>query len=710
MSRIAIDLPLNLLPTYTYPGGYDSTKLGLGPLMLQRANDVGPVQVGQANPNHDTGGQFGMTDALSWSSTVDWIFIADTSAASPTRVIAFYTFDRTTATFTYKGFITCTYPINGNHTIVGQEVHYTLHTAGTVAVNGTAVTGTSTSWQTDRACVGNRIGFGSTDPTQISTWYEISAIGSDGGLTLTGSAGVIGAGSAYVIEDLRILHITTNSTAVQGGLFVTKGLRFENFTGGGTTISAAVSTDNARAVYWLADASTVTNTVGAGLASQPITDKQTHYVWTLDGTGNPVLFKYNARKNLTLSSGKDTTSLVFKTGTAILVTGSIQQTDNLTYAVANHGPFVGVGCLYFTTVSRFYCTIPVANIFSGIVSWLGGWGLDNPPGTANTYSTSLGFSHCRYLPLIDRFWLASSTLSRPYVTQFKTDLAQLDRGYGANDLYTPQTTSSANAYPHYIWQVATYWDATNGIVYGTTVSTPEPFSHLWAIPIGFDWEYAGSSAGSVGGGSGCRIVTPAISTPYAKQYLRAYVSHSDIQGGATGTNLGFPSEAIRMYYRTTGISDNSGLWIPVPDNGGLNGAVADQIQFMFEFRAISAWCVPPRMYACGIVYDDLTTDIHYQPSATFSSGANKQFAWRFTTAFGGSVPALRIRIYGVATGMLLVDDNTASPTGTWERSTNDGGAWSAWNNTDLSGSQTYLRYTPASFGDNVEVRAFLTLN
>jgi hypothetical protein len=42
-----------------------------------------------------------------------------------------------------------------------------------------SITGSGTTWEDDRICIGSRIGFGSTDPTQIATWYYINAINSN---------------------------------------------------------------------------------------------------------------------------------------------------------------------------------------------------------------------------------------------------------------------------------------------------------------------------------------------------------------------------------------------------------------------------------------------------------------------------------------------------------------------------------------------------
>lgn len=85
-------------------------------------------------------------------------------------------------------------------------------------------------WTDDRLCVGSRIGFGSTDTELINTWYEITAIGSNTSITVDTTVGTINAGTSYVIEDLRLIVSTTNATtAKNGGLFLIKGLRIQNF-------------------------------------------------------------------------------------------------------------------------------------------------------------------------------------------------------------------------------------------------------------------------------------------------------------------------------------------------------------------------------------------------------------------------------------------------------------------------------------------------
>lgn len=95
-------------------------------------------------------------------------------------------------------------------------------------------------------------------------------------------------------------------------------------------------------------------------------------------------------------------------------------------------------------------------------------------------------------------------------------------------------------------------------------------------------------------------------------------------------------------------------------------------------------------------------------SADKSSAASKIFAWWFKTAFGGTVPTLTVRLYNASTGGLLLTDTTAtSANGTFEKST-DGTTWGAYNTTDRANTTTYIRYSPTSLADNINVEAYIT--
>ena len=649
---------------------------------------------------------------------IDWMFLTDNAAAAATRRTTLFTYNRNTSVFTWKGAIIHTFPTATNHTVRGFRAVYQKYTTGTVGVSTATVTGSGTTWSADRIFIGSRIGFGSTDPTQISTWYYVNAIGSDTSITIqvnptaSGTGGTaanisIAGGTAYVIEDLRILHTTTNATATNGGLYMTGSVSYDDFiTVTGTTIAAAVSTDKVKAVYWLADASTVTNTAACGLAIDDRDSWTQQFCYVLD-TATVKVFKYNFRKALTLATGKDTTCLTLATGNQA-VTGTISQANNGRVGILSHGPGSGVKSLYFATTTRIY-RAAITNITASSTTWQSDVMVETPTGGTGTYTASSIMSSVEIADQIDRLIItttgagAAPAHNRAYVTQYKTDSSAFDHMFLSDTRQQDQSTADSDSVPHVSQQAAvlSVW-SEGGLAYFSRSGTTSTVAITYAVPIGADWAYADGTVKQ-------RLYTPAMDTSSAVKLTRVYVNDARYLGSG---NLTLPTEPIRIYYRTTGISDDSGSWTLVDQTGDLTSAVAgNEVQFAIEFRMLGSHCLPDRVYNICCVYEDNTTDSHYQPSVAQSSTSGKRFAWRFSTAFGGTVPTLRIRLYNAVTGGLLLDDTTtASASGTWEKSTNDGSSWGSYNTTDKGNDTTYIRYTPTTLADNIKVRALLTQN
>lgn len=644
---------------------------------------------------------------------IDLVFLTDNATAAATRRVTLFKYDRSNSTFSWLGFITSTYPVATVHTTRGFRVAYKTYTTGTVAVSGATVTGSTTTWSSDRIFIGSRIGFGSTDPTQIDTWYYVNAVSSDTSITIqnnvtaSGTGGVasnlsIGSGSLYVIEEIIILQANTNATATNGGLFMTAGLSLGDFTSAGTTIAAATTVDKVKAVYWLADASTVTNTVADGLAIDDFDTRIQQFCYVIDSTANPKIYKYNFRKALTLTAGKNTTTLVLLTGTQA-VTGTVSQNNNGRVGILNHGPGSGAKCLYFATTTRIYRVL-ISGITGGSTTWATDSMVEVPTGGATTYAATGAMSSVEIADQIDRLIITSTGAGglRSYITKYNTVSDTFDHIFLIDSKQIDQSSSDSSSVPHVNIQAAvlSIW-SESGILYLARAGTTSPVNQLYAVPIGADWVYADGSIKQ-------KLYTPLLATTNATKLIRVYVN--GVQYLGTGS-LTLPTEPYRVYYRTTGIADDSGSWSLVDQTGSLSSATAGTtIQFAIEFRMIGTFCLPGRVFNICCVYEDNTTDSHYQPSVAASSTTNKQFAWRFSTLFGGTVPTLRVRLYDAVSGGLLVDDTTVASTGTWEKSTNDGGAWSAYDTLDKVNDTTYIRYTPLSLGDGVKVRALLTQN
>lgn len=640
------------------------------------------------------------------STDICYVFgVENLTTAVATRRIHLWEIDRKTGSRSWKGFITMTLLTATAHTVRNFTMDVKEESTGTVEVSGTTVTGVGTQFATNKVAIGARIGFGSSNPAEITSWYRISARGSDTSLTLNLSPGTIPAGTAYVIQEFRPVYTATNATTTNGGTHIGKGISIEDFTSGGTTIPAAVATDDQKAMYWIKDASTQTNIVAAGVSLERDTATPTSlnmYVLDLVSAGNYKVYKYNIRAALTVASGASTSAFILATGNQA-VTGTGSQNANLCIATTAHGLGNGIKSLYFVTTTRWY-RADIAKITSGNVSWQSDVIAEIPTGGTSTYSATSVLSTIEYMPNIDSFIIGTSGTAGffSYVSKYVSSGNAFDRQFGRDYKLQDQSLKDGGHPSIFTNQSLplVFTDAGANRVFVCKQGTTAVNNHIYIMAFGVDWEYASISQG--------RLISPEITTANALKYKRVFANHIDYLGSTT---LGKSAEAYRMYARTANIqSDETSGWVLIDGSNDLSGfAGASSIQFAIEFKTIGESCLPTRILGINLFYEENTTDSHYQLSVTKSDAVNKRFAYRFATAFGMAVPHLRIRLYDAVTAGLLVDDNTLAPTGTFERST-DGIAWSAWNNTDKGNETTYLRYTPAALADNINVRPVLTLN
>ncbi len=799
--------------TTTPISSYDSTKTNLGTLMVQKSginpedNFAGPFPVNVARPMEEsTAVAMQFPHVITYSSTIDWVFLIENSTGATKRIFL-YEYNKSTAAYNWKGFITATTP-NGTNVNRGFRALRYLHTTGTVAVaapssvystgtvamavtgvvtgTGTTfasshiglmigfgstnvaqincwypiitftsttsitvsgassaiaagasyviasctVTGSSTQFTSELIAAGTnatavagglgpRIGFGSTDPTQITSWYHIGSIASNTSLNITTSPGVIPAGTAYVIEELRFVITLTNTTTTNGGLFLLKGAGYHDFTTAGTTFpSIASSVDNQRGVYWLCDAGAgaVTNTAANGCAVEAETSKTSHFAYVLDGTNttNSKIYKYNLRSNNTVASGKMQLAgaNIVITGTQA-VTGTIpnQSANNGTIATTAHGPGSGASYFYFVTLTRLYC-VAVSAITSGSTTFITAANIrqEIPPGGTNTFPATGNMMNIQYMDSIDRFVIttfATGAAYRQYITRYPSaDTIPFDHVFGVDDKQQDQSLYSAQAPIHFNTgsQLLSADASANGIVHICRGGATAALNQMYALPFGAHWTYAYLTSPA----NHQRIITPSLATTGCIKFDQVIICDDHYLG--TG-ELKIPFESFRTYYRTTDINtDATSSWTLLGDDGDLSAITpANAIQFMFEFFTIGALCVPARLMRVVVTYEDGNTDSHYQLSTTLSDTANERFAWRFATAFGGTVPTLKIELFNAETGASLLTDTTSSSSnGTWEKSTDGGSNWTTYNTTDKANETTYIRYTPTSLTDDIRVRALLT--
>jgi hypothetical protein len=465
--------------------------------------------------------------------------------------------------------------------------------------------------------------------------------------------------------------------------------------------------------YWLADAATVTNTTarGAGVDGTKLMsyDGLTHSLYVLDSTRARVYY-YNLRAADSITSGKMTLSAgnTIQTFTQSLTGTLTSGVDSLTITSASHSVGSGVKSLYFVTTTRFY-RAALSNITQGNTNWQSENRAETPPGGSNTMAVTSALQKVDYDSETDRFLLLTSGGSsvKSYYTKYPTVSGdQFDYAIFNNFQSLDGSTSDPRQIPlPFNTLAASVFSRTiNGITHLVRLGTSATagLHAIFAIPLSTHWEFA-TTTNQV-------AISPVINTFNINKFQRLIINQVRTLGQDPFT---VPTNAIRAYYRTSGINDNSGAWTSVNISGDLSSlAGTSQIQFKFEFQMLgNSFGIPGRLLGFTLVYDDLSTDSHYEPSVTYSDVTSKIFAWRFAVPFGGTVPTLRIRLFDAVTDGNLLDDTTTSQSyGTFQQSTNGGTSWVTYSTTDKANDDTYIRYTPSSLADNIRVRALLTLN
>lgn len=712
MARLSIEQLVTTPSTLNYlsESAYDSTKWNLGKGLIYNAGAtaidkyIAPDFQAIRPMEESTAFAVNQIYAHNHSSSIAYIFgVEALTTAVATRRVHLWELNRKTGARSWKGFITMTLLTATAHTVRNFTMDIKEESTGTVQTTGTALTGSGTAFVTNKVAVGARIGFGSTDPAQITTWYRISARASDTGLTLATSPGNITAGTAYVIQEFRPVYTATNATTTNGGTHYGKGISIEDFTPGGTTIAVAVSTDDVKAMYWLKDAAVQTNIVSAGVSLERDIATPTSlnmYVLDLVSAGNYKVYKYNIRAALTVATGASVSAWTLTTGNQA-VTGTGSQNSNLCIATAGHGLGSGIKSIYFVTTTRWY-RADVANITSGNVSWQSDVIAEIPTGGTSTFAATGALSTIEYMPSIDAFVVGSTSATGnfSYVSQYVASGNQFQRQWGRDYKYLEQSLKDSNHPTIFSNQITamSFTDAGANRIFvckqGTTIST----NQIYVMAFGADWDYAATSQG--------RLISPEITTTNASKYYRIFVNEARYLGSSA---LGKPTEPYRIYARTANITtDDSSGWTLIDNTNDISGlAGASSIQFAVEFRTIGESCLPARVLGLNLSYEDTSTDSHYAVSVAKSSLASKQFAFWFKTAFGGTVPTLEINLYDADTGGLLLTDDSATPTGTWEKTT-DGTTWTGYNTTDRANATTWIRYTPASLADSIKVQAYLS--
>jgi hypothetical protein len=665
---------------------------------------VGPAPLGVAN--------FGESSLAIVSSFVHpvkitddlfWVFGADGSNPAATRRVQLWTWVPSTNTYTFVGAINLTFPTATNHTVRGFRAILENHTTGTVAVSGTAVTGTGSAWATGLS-VGSRIGFGSTDPNAITTWYQISAIGSDTSITLAASAGTIAAGTPYIIQDLMLVHATTNATVTNGGLFITKGLQYADFQNPAFPVPVATTVDKIKATYWLRDAATITNDVIGGCALGDRDSWTQQYVYATEGAASSLqLYRYNIRAPLTPVAGAFTL-----TGTDIVitgaqtVTGTISQLNNGRVGTLQHGPGAGVPCIYLFTSTRIL-RVPLANVVAGSTTFVADSMAEVVPGGTNTQIAGGAFAGLDIAGSLDKLVIVGPANSGTiYVTDYYTGGQQLDRRASALTMHLPSALRDTDLpiYVHSVGNNAPFvWVEDGWLFYIYSVGTTTNVNALTVYPLAADADFQADVSN--------RVILPQITLgAAAARFYRVLVNAAQNIGDWA---MGVAPDAYRVQVRTSGIADNSGAWVDVPADGDLSGvSSAASIQFGLLFRTAGVIMLPARILSLAVLYERADAlPSQYDWNFGDSSDTNGTYGWVQRSLFGGALGVHTINIYRADTNALVL---TQASTGTTNGNFQywNGSAWVAGLGSDVIG--TKRRFVPTgSLPSGVDLIAEITV-
>ncbi len=705
--KAAVEQVFGTLDAVPFGGTYDSTRinrgkhggqynLGSGPI----DKFIGPCPLGVANfAESPLAIPSSFTHPVKITDDLFWVFGNDAATAAATRRIQLWTFQPSTNTYSFQGAITCTFPTATNHTNRGIRVELKNYTTGTVGVSGTAVTGVGTAWLTG-ICVGSRIGFGSTDPNAITTWFQISATGSNTGITLTASAGTISSGTPYVIQDLIVIHSNTNATPTNGGTFVTKGLRFEDFNSPATAIPAATTVDKIKATYWLKDAGTITNDVIGGCALGDFTSWTEQYIYCTEGAASSlIMYRYNIRAPLTPTAGAFTLtgSDIVITG-AQTVTGNISQANNGRIATLQHGAGSGVPCFYGFTTTRIF-RIPLTNFVNGSTTFVTDSMSELPPGGIVTNALPNGFVSFDVSQSLDKLVIAANiSQGTIYITDYYTGGQQMDRRLSCLATQTPSANRDTDSplFLHSIQAGAPFiWVEDGWMFYIYSQVVTASLNAMTVYPLAADLEFEADVSN--------RIICPKITlgaTP-AKLY-RALVNATTNIGDNT---MGVSPDMYLLEVRTSGIDDNTGSWTAVPQNGDLSGlGTPSAVQFAFRFRTAGLVLLPARILSLALIYEtDDALPSQYRWNYNDFSTTTGVFAWVQAVLFGGSLTTHTIEIYRADTNALvLTQASTGTTNGEFENW--NGSAWVAGLGADTIGRRR--RFVPtASLPGSVDLYA-----
>ncbi len=647
--------------------GYNHTKLNLGPDMRLYTGPKYTDNYISSVPTriHRRQNQrfMSLLSILDYTEHLTWVFTLENNNWTG-QVIQAFLFDKRTNEMYPKGWFNQNIPNNtANQTKTDFTHIYDKYSNGTVACSGTTVTGTGTTWFTDKICAGARIGFGSTEPEFITDWYEISAVNSDTSITLINSGPTI-TNSLYCVEELRFLLFQRHTTTNFGGLYYVKGCNFDDFkTFGIITVPTATTVDRIKACYFLSDAATGTITHSQGIALGPKINANTQYVYGVHGRNTDAndnqIFIWNVRADLTnITSGTTTSALVSKTqkfnwgysGNAMQ-----QQYNSVVFANTKHGPGKNKNCLYVQFYDRTYRFETDKLIRDN--SNAAPFEFVAQPTKYGTAAGSIYKYKLNYMPEEDLFYGSDGTNNTHY--------GEYNLGYKPPINYFFSFYRFTNNYNNAAYDIADHLDNYSGSVGSKALSRYTYLTNnvansdncLFYYCHGADFLFCKKYKN--------QIITPSIPTFQSSKLVKAIVNDEIVRGRDT---IGINTDHYRIYARTTGIEDDSGYWSKIDATGDLSFLKpTDKIQYMFEFQTIGFLTTPREIFSVSTVFESNSEIIPEYEWNLSDSGSNvvgfiQNEKIKKDFILLESNPLIKISAYEYNTDILLFSQNSNEST------------------------------------------------
>jgi hypothetical protein len=568
--------------------GYDPSFVNLGYLMkryigtTKYENYVSPLRMDFIfnGSNYYNNGFSYIFKVIRYTKNLDYIFMTNVSS---TQNIQYMVYNRKENKFYQGGVVYIFFRGTTNMYISDADAILDTSTDGYVNVSGNTVTGFGTKFDTLRFSVGSRIGFGSTNPEAITEWYEVASIVSDTSLTITETVTKTYPNNCpYIIEELSFITSAYWNTSPYnlGGIYLVKGVNF-TFMRHNNTIPFATTVDRVRANYRIINPGTNIIINGWSLAFLPKISNIEHTFYALIEQGNTMrIAAFNAEAPLTLSAGESTSAFKYMTKSYDCVNSA----DGIRMLCLPTGQGRNKFSIYFRSGGASVLQrIDLEDIKQDGDLFGKDYLMVRPLANGYRAYAQTNPSNVRYIPNLEQL-LFSATFSA--VLPYDSNYPYYYTEFGESNLENSDYRMPSKEMVSHIRESPNF-NISDGLWYFVNNTYK-----LAILPGEADWRFASRN--------NARIITHSIDTSHITKFNKLLVSHPEILGTH---DLGTTPEPFRVYYRTDGISDDSGSWGLLDDTFDMSFIIPkDNIQFMFEFRILGRACVPNRIYGLSISY------------------------------------------------------------------------------------------------------------